>query len=160
MYWRFDPNKFALHMLPPILRRKGIYALLKCLMIGIGAVHKMFVNFREVIMRQLNYNGFTISLERFLNEQFSLEKEIFIKDYAADNVYLHMKDETPEEVYAGYQTEGDMLVLSSTGPDKISGGFTVMIPVGLATEENILIIRKWVDYYRMAGTMYKIETYE
>ena len=53
MYWRFDANKFALHQLPPFLRTKGIYAIIKCLMIGIDRVHSLFASHRESVIVQL-----------------------------------------------------------------------------------------------------------
>lgn len=160
MYWRFDANKFTLHQLPPFLRKKGIYAIIKCLMIGIDRIHAVFVSHRESVTQQLNHNGTVMSLEKFLNDKFSLSGEIYITEYLTNNTYMHKQGETPEDVYMGYQGEDETLVLSSVSPDKVSGGFAVMIPEGLATDENIAVIRKWVDYYRAAGTIYKIESYE
>ena len=160
MYWRFEANKFVLHQLPPFLRKKGIYAIIKCLMIGIDRVHSLFASHRESVTHQLKHNGTVVSLEEFLNEKFSLSGEIYITDYLTDNTYLYNEGEIPEDVYMGYEEEGEALVLSSVSPDKLSGGFAVMIPEGLATDENIAVIRKWVDYYRAAGTIYKIESYE
>lgn len=160
MYWKFDANKFALHQLPPLLRRPAIYALLKCLMIAIAAVHEMFVKHRDKTVRQLNYNGQTISLEKYLNELFSLDNAIYITEYTSSNIYLSLASENTPKVYVGNQNEGDIIYLSSASPEKVAGGFIVKIPAGLATEENIAIIRKWVDYYRMAGTIYTIESYE
>lgn len=160
MYWKFDANKFALHQLPPLLRRPAIYALLKCLMIALNTVHETFVRHRDKTVRQLNYNAFTISLERFLNELYSLDNSIYITEYKSSNVYLSLSSENNPKVYVGNQNEGDILYLSSASPETVSGGFVVKIPAGMATEENIAIIRKWVDYYRMAGTIYTIESYE
>lgn len=160
MYWKFDANKFALHQLPPCLRRKGIYALVKCLMAGISYVHSLFSSHRSSVMQQLNHNGSVMSLERFLNEKFCLSGYIYIKDFLSANTYLHYEGETPEEVHVGYQDEGDIFHLSSNRPDDVSGGFTIMIPESMATDDNLAMIRKWTDYYRVAGTIYKIETYE
>lgn len=160
MYWRFDARKFALHQLPPFMRKKGIYALIKCFLTGIDWVNSLFATQRETVAQQLNHNGTTMSLEKFLNDKFSLSGEIYITEYQTNNTYIHMQGETAEDVYVGYKDEGDTLVLSSVSPDKVSGGFAVNIPEALATEENIAVIRKWVDYYRAAGTIYKIETYE
>ena len=160
MYWRFDANKFALHQLPPFLRKKGIFAIIKCLMVGIDRIHSVFVSHRNSVIQQLNHNGTVMSLEKFLNDKFSLSGAIHITEYKTNNTYLHIEGETPEEVHMCNQDEGDSLVLSSVSPDKISGGFAVMIPERLATDENIAVIRKWVAYYRAAGTTYKIESYE
>lgn len=160
MYWKFDANKFALHQLPPCLRRKGIYALVKCLMAGISYVHSLFSSHRSSVMQQLNHDGTVISLEKFLNDIFSLSGEIYIKDFRSPNIYLHYEGEIPEEVYVGYQDEGDIFHLSSNQPDYMVGGFIIMIPESMATDENLAMIKKWTEYYRVAGTVYKIETYE
>lgn len=160
MYWRFDANKFALHQLPLFLRKKGIYAIIKCLMIGVDRVHSLFSSQRLSVSQQLKHNGTVISLEKFLNDKFSLTNEIYITEYLTDNKYLYYDGEMLEDVYMGYQGEDETFELSSVNPNNVSGGFAVMIPEGLATEENIAVIQKWVDYYRTAGTIYKIESYE
>lgn len=159
MYWKFDANKFALHQLPPFLRTKGIYALIKCIMAGIAWVYGLFTNQRETVMQKLNHNGTTLSLENFLNEKFKLSGEIYITEYLSDNTYLHNQGETAEDVYMAFQDEENNFFLSSESPDVLSGGFCINIPEGLYTDENLRAIRKWVDYYRAAGTMYKIEAY-
>lgn len=159
MYWRFDAKKFALHQLPPFLRKKGIYALIKCFLTGIDRVYNLFTTQRETVDQQLNHNGTTASLEDFLNDKFSLSGEIYITEYLTENIYIHRQGERSEDIYVGYKDEGDILVLSSVGPDKVSGGFAINIPEALATDRNIAIIKKWVDYYRVAGTIYKIMIY-
>lgn len=158
MYWKFDPDRFALQQLPPCLRKKGIYAIIKCLMIGISRVHALFVSHKETVDQKLSHDGTAMSLEAFLNEKFGAG--ITIREYRSENVYLHLYDEIAESVYVGYQDEDVALLLSSDSPDSIIGGFTVMVPKGLATDANIAEISRWVNYYRAAGTMYKIEIYE
>lgn len=159
MYWRFDAYKFSLQQLPPLLRGRVMSSLLKALTAAAEVVYDLFVAHRARVMRKLDYNGFTISLERFLNELFD-EDSIYITEFKSENVYLHYDYENLPNVYLGYQEEGDTISLSSTSPQDISGGFVVMIPSYLATDDNIALIRKWVDYYRMAGTIYRIESYE
>lgn len=160
MYWKFDSRKFALHQLPPVLRTKGIYALLKCVMAGLDYIYALFSGYRASVDQQLNHNGTVLSLEEFLNAKFSLSDEIYIIDFKNANTYLHKADEVEPDVYVGYQGEEDPLMLSSDAPDVVSGGFTIRIPEGLSTPENIALLTKWVEFYRPAGTIYKIETYE
>ena len=68
--------------------------------------------------------------------------------------------EVPEEVYLGFDNEITEVYLSANDPSVLSGGFVVYVPSGLATEDNLRTIRKWVEYYKMAGTEYKIVAYE
>lgn len=159
MYWRFDAKKFALHQLPPFLRKKGIYALIKCFLTGIDWVYSLFTTQRETVDQQLNHNGTTASLEKFLNDKFGLSQGIYISDYQTDNVYFHLEGEVPEDVYVSYQNEENDLFLPSTSPDKTSGGFLVKIPSSMNTSENLAVLNRWINYYRPAGTVYKIEVY-
>lgn len=159
MYWRFDAKKFALHQLPPFMRKKGIYALIKCFLTGIDWVYSLFATQRETITHQLNHNGSTASLEDFLNDKFGLSKGIYISDYLTDNIYLHLEGEVPENIYVSYQNEKDALFLSSISPDSTSGGFLVKIPAKLNTSQNLAVLNSWINYYRPAGTVYKIELY-
>lgn len=160
MNYSFDPVKWALHQLPPLLRKKRIYALIRCLMIGIAALHSRFMAYASGADMRLSGNGFTLNLQRFLNDLFSLDQEIVIAEFRTANVYLHYVGEKPEDVYLCYQNEGDSTAFPSWQPDDIAGGFVIRIPASLETSDNIALIRKWVDYFKTAGTTYKIETYE
>ena len=97
----------------------------------------------------------------FLNSRFALDPgTIYITDFRSENQYLHFYEEIADDVYMSYQSEGDRLTLSSHSPDSLAGGFVVMIPAALASDGNLAEIRRWVEYYRYAGTTYKISTYE
>lgn len=161
MYRKFDVDKFALQQLPPLLRNRVIYALLKSLLAGLSWLQKKFTSYSDEVTGRLAVNGFTINLEVFLNDIFSLDQgTIYITDYESEKDYLHYYEEIADDVYMGYESEGDQLHLSSSQPDSLAGGFAVMVPAELATEGNLATIRKWVEYYRYAGTTYKISTYE
>lgn len=159
MIYRFDPNKWALHQLPPLLWQPRIYSLLKALLVGVCEVYDSFMAYKEDVSRKITYNGYTVNLERFLNKTFCLENEITIEDYRNGNVFLHRDNENADEVYVSMKSEGDEFLLPSSKPDDIIGGFKIIIPETLNTEDSLAIIRKWVEYYRPAGTSYKIETY-
>lgn len=161
MYWNFNADKFSLQQLPPLLRTKGIYAVVKCCMTGLAWIQKKFASYREDVTGKLAGNGFTANLEKLLNVKLGLDAgTIYITDYLTDNIYLHYYDEVADNVYAGYSYEGDQLYLSSDDPSDLSGGFVVMVPSDLATDGNMATIKMWVEYYRYAGTIYKIKTYE
>lgn len=161
MYRNFDVEKFAMQQLPPLLRNRVIYALLKSLLAGLSWLQKKFKSYSDEVTGRIAVNGFTINLEVFLNDIFSLDPgTIYITDYESEKDYLHYYEEIAEDVCIGYESEGDQLLLSSSPPDALSGGFAVMVPAELATDKNLETIRKWVEYYRYAGTTYKISTYE
>lgn len=161
MYWRFDADKFTIQQLPPLLRRKGIYSLIRSLLVGINWIYDRFLAYREDVSGKLSGNGFVANLEKLLNEKLGVASgTILIVDYVTDNVYLHFYEEVAEKVYMSFADEGNQLILSSDAPGNLTGGFKVMIPMQLYSAENLATIRQWVDYYKYAGTLYKIETYE
>lgn len=157
MYSRFDINRFAWQQLPPLLRKKGVYALLRCLLIGMGTIYRSFVGYRESVLLKVNNNSFTVSLENFLNGLFGVSDRITITDFKDQNVYLHYDQETNENNYISYQDEGVPLNLSSVSPNMVTGGFEVNVPTKLATADNLKLIQKWVEFYKPAGTTYKIK---
>lgn len=160
MNYRFDIHKWLLLQLPLVLRKQRIYALIRCIAVGLNQVYEAFKNYSNDVVRRLENTSQVISLEKWLNDIFYLDGDIIIRDYISDNVYLHYQDEVPEEVYLGFPDEQTVVYLPSTSPSKLSGGFVILIPAELATEDNLKTIRKWVEYYRMAGTEYRIEIYE
>ena len=112
---------------------------------------------------RLSHNSFTIYLEKFLNDLLdATERRIYIADIIDDfSVYLSMKDEAA--IYEDSMTlkaeDLDTLIVPSEKPDRLTGRFGVYIPKELDSEINRRLIKQWVDYYKMAGTNYSIETY-
>ena len=161
MYWRFDAEKFALDQLPPLFRTKGIYALIKCLLAGVSWISRQFASYRSDVARRLAGNGFAANLERYLCDQLGVPAgSVYIRDKETGRVYLHFIDELADNVYVGYADEGDVFYLSSEDPGQLIGEFVVMVPAEIASDANLAVIRKWVEYYRYAGTAYTIEIYE
>lgn len=160
MNYRYDVDKWLLHQLPLVFRRPKLYALIRCIAVALTHVYTTFWRYSNDVRRRLDNTSQVISLERWLNDVFFLDGDIQIKDYASDNVYLHFQGEIPEDIYIGYDSEDAAIYLSANNPGVLSGGFAVYVPAELATEDNLRIIRKWVEYYKMAGTEYKIVTYE
>lgn len=159
MYYNFDTSKLARWLLPPILRRKGLLALIDALAMPLSSLSDRMSSYADGTLRKLSYNAFTNYLERFLNELFG--GGIYITDYAdEDFFYMSYKDETLDTVYVGISGEEGYdppVYLSSEQPDRISGGFIVNIPESLS--EKTGDIGKWVDYYKFAGVKYIIKTY-
>lgn len=161
MYYKFDVQKWILHQLPIILRRSVFYEFVRSCLHGIRKIYEEFYSYCQATDRQLGHNANTLMLQKWLNDVFFLsDGTIFLSNYLNDQVYFHYEDETPEEIYMSYQTEGDGVYLNSSEPGSEYGGFIVNIPVALGSQDNIAIIKKWVEYYKTAGVVYRIEKYE
>lgn len=162
MFYRFDVDKWIIHLLPPVLRKRSIYAFLRALLYPVKQLQAAFLAYKEGVDTQLAHNSFTDFLERFLNGLFFFEyNAIYITDVENDRVFLSFISEGFAPVYDSFQGEDPEadITLNSFSPDKISGSFTVHVPAALS-EEDIAVITNWVNYYRFAGTKFNIEVYE
>lgn len=159
MYSKFDVFKWSYLMLPNILRRPVLITFLKSVSEGFKEINNRYYIYRQATLQELAYNSTTIMLQRWLNNVFYLKDDIYITEYRNDKVYFS-KEEEPQLVYMSYQNESPGVYLNSSPPTEEYGGFVVNVPVTLATEQNIEIIKKWVNFYKTAGVCYRMEIYE
>ena len=159
MYYKFDVKKWALQLLPMVLRKRILFAFVKCCVHAISEVAENYYTYCNSVDRQLGHNANTLMLQKWLNDLFYLEDAIYISNYQNELMYLHYQDETLEEVYLSYKSEGKAIYLDSKAPSNEYGGFVVKIPAEIATVENIATIKQWVEFYKTAGVVYKIEQY-
>lgn len=161
MFRNFNIQHFSFKLLPPLLRTTRIKVLLLALIKPLSYVASKFDALLDLAGVRLGHGAFTVYLARYLNEVFGLDAEICIEDRMKDmTVYLHRRGDDYDNVLMSFKSEElDTLVLPSERPGRIVGGFAVMVPSHIANEENLRIIRKWVDYYKYVGTNYTIEIY-
>lgn len=159
MFYSFDIVKWVRSLLPPILRRNVVLAFVQSLIWPMVYVYELFSLYTQDIRQQLSYNAFTIYLEKFLNGLFGLDHEIYIEDYREEpTIYLAREAEKVQPDYFSRASESaDPVYVSNS--DLLIGGFYVMVPSSVATEENIALITRWVNYYRFAGTTFSIKKY-
>lgn len=162
MFYHFDVNKFILHLLPPVLRKASIYAFLRAMLYPVKQLHATFLAYKLTVDRQLTYNSFQNYLERFLNGVFYFDyKAIYITDVELDWADLSYQAEAVSPDYMSFkdETPASALELSSLNPSTITGRFIVHVPAALSSAD-VASIRNWVNYYKMAGTVFTIEVYE
>ena len=161
MFYQFDIDRWIIHQLPPVLRNSVVYAFLRTFVYPVKQLFETFSAYREAATRQLSFNAFTIYLQKWLNDVFFYTRdEIYITDEvypiaalsfaseAADPVYMTGADEVPSVA----------LELYSTPPDDKIGGFVVHVPAAM-TSSDIAVVEQWVNYYRFAGTQFRIVKY-
>lgn len=147
-------------LLPSILRRPVIYALFKCLLQPLRTISERYDEYISKVNLQIISRSGTIEMEAWLNSIFYLpEGTIYILDSSDAQNFLYLKGEGYATNYWHTKVEESPQYLNSI-VNEVFGGFIVFIPETLSDEDNLKIIRKWVDYYRIAGTNYKIQTYE
>ena len=84
-----------------------------------------------------------------------------ISDIVEPVLSLSFIGEGYEPVYMSFSDETDpaSFVLASWPPGETVGEFVVHVPESMS-EADIATVRQWVDYYKFAGTLFTIETYE
>ena len=161
MFYLFDVDRWIIQQLPPVLRRPGLYAFLRALLYPIKQLMQSLTAYREAIDRQLSYNAFEIYLEKWLNDVLFYDPgTIYITDEVLPIPALSLQSEGDAPVYMTDADEDPAVPLDlySTEPDVILGEFVVHVPSGIS-EEDIALVEQWVNYYKFAGTQYRIEIY-
>lgn len=162
MFYLFDVDRWIIHQLPPILRRKTIYAFLRVLLYPLKQLSQLLYAYKQRVDRQLSFNGFSNSLGRFLNDLFFYpEGTIYITDVVDPVVALAFQEEGFDPEYMSFQDETPDagFKLNSWPPGETVGQFVVHVPATMS-DADIATVRQWVEYYKFAGTLFTIETYE
>ena len=162
MYRNFNIYAFAVRLLPTFLRTDVIKAILWAILNPLDELISKFNSIVTESDRRLSHNSFTIYLEKFLNDLFSVQELIYITDYIDDwSVCLSMKEELRDyDIMTMREEELPTIVLPSDRPSTLRGYFIVNIPASLDTQENRALIARWVIYYKFAGTNFIIKQYE
>ena len=162
MFYRFDIDKWIIHLLPPDLRKASIYAFLRAMLYPVKLLQASFYAYKTGIDTQLAYCAFTNYLERFLNGLFYFEyNAIYITDVENERVFLAFSSEPADPVYMSFEDEtpATPLELTSLNPDLITGRFVVHVP-SVLSEADRATVYDWVNYYKLAGTAFTMEVYE
>lgn len=163
MWYDLDIDKLITHLLPVALRKPLLQSLLRSLLSPVKDLHARFISYRNAVNDKLSYNAHVIYLEKFLNDLYGfVNDEIYITDLILHaDVYLYNKDENQELLYLYNKAEGGKNTYLHGSPAlSLTGSFIVNIPASIDTPDARKTIQKWVDYYKYAGTTYKIESYE
>lgn len=159
MWYKFDPERFAEDMLPPILRRPLLLALLRAILKPLTSLMARFSALHEQSRKRLAITGQTISLVETLRERYRLPEGVIYMTEASErqlyifqtgegrtNTYIHSTREQRDPTTIRFAEEG------SREPD-----FMLHLPDFLASEEAE--IRRFLDLYKPAGKRYAIELY-
>lgn len=160
MFYDFDIYKWGLLILPPVLRKNRIYALLSVLLKPLYDLLQVFKTFRSNTLQRININGQVIYMEKALNDRFLLEyHEIYITDTGSE-------DETSSVLY---EDEGNTMIVYEDGSSsvtylkgldegKIHADFVVNVPSFL--DDYIDEIKVIIESNKPAGRSYSINIYD
>lgn len=157
MWYRIDIFKFSAMLLPPVLRKSRIFALLKVLVCWFAQLQREFLVYREDARQRMALNGQVIYIEKALNDYFLLQNpDIYISDISSfQRTFYVPQDENTAHIY-----DRDSLKVTylSNGSENAQLKFIVNVPSYLA--DRIQDIRNIIDYNKPAGRTYTINIYD
>ncbi len=160
MWYNVDVYKLGLQLLPPLLRKRVLFAFLRALLCPFRMLAELFRTFRRSSLSRLNVNGQVIYIEKALNDAFELQDgEIYLSD--TDDLMgscsvLYPQPEGSAMVFGG--DENEILYIPAGGDGKADGDYIVNVPSFL--EAELESIKTIVEYNKPAGRRYVIKVYE
>ena len=171
MWYRVDFVKLAVQLLPPVLRKRTLAALLGAMAAPVRSAHSDFTAYREYVAGRLGTTANTASLEKALNGAFFLDGSpirVETPDAAGETPW-HLKKEGREGVFL-HREGGSPAVMKHKGEADYGESFVVRVPSFLGTSpdasedkhggRHLRTIRTLLDYYKPAGRTFRIEIYD
>lgn len=171
MWYRIDILRYAVLLLPPILRSRRLVALLRVLTLPLRFLSGLFAEFCARTERRQGVTANVQSLEAMLNAEFFLhDGQIYIVSGEEESSrFWHFLREGQPPGYL-YAEGGNPLFLPQREGNSYKESFVVYIPTFLcssldADEDlyhgvNLRRIYNLLNYYKPAGRTFRIELYE
>lgn len=167
MWYDVDFTRWAVQLLPPILRSRVLVALLRILIIPLAYVHRLFTEYRKKVADRLDITASVQDIERALNRRFFLRnRQIYIESESDDRhpcLYFQAEGKPPTFL-------NPRMTLWMDGEVPSKPNFTIFVPSFLVTSLNpeedrhkgryLAEIIRIVELYKPAGRRYAITIYE
>ncbi|RKW60833.1 MAG: hypothetical protein D8H98_06265 [Prevotella sp.] len=167
MWYDVDFNRWAVQLLPPILRSRVLVALLRILIIPLAYVHRLFTEYRKKVADRLDITASVQDIERALNRRFFLRnRQIYIESESDDRhpcLYFQAEGKPPTFL-------NPRMTLWMDGEVPSKPNFTIFVPNFLVSSLNseedrhkgrhLAEIIRIVELYKPAGRRYHINIYE
>lgn len=174
MWYNVDLRRLGVQLLPPILRSKGLVALIYCLTTPIRWVLAQFSMWRTETDALLDTNATVASMEAALNRIFFLRyRQIYIDtpDWEERATTLYLQKERQAATYLRKTSEESPTYMVMAVEDQPEVNFTVMVPTFLCTSiesrtqdkygwRYLTQIKQLLDKYKPAGRTYRIMLYD
>lgn len=157
-----DFYTLIVRLLPPFLRRPVMIAWLYRLIHPVISLYGQFLGFRQQQLMRTSCTGQVISLEWLLNELFDpTGRGIYILTNGlstTDNfIYSETDSAASNDLYSESDAGMPPLYLYAEIDYFSLIHFTVFVPVALVFDP--VQLRAVVDYYRLAGKRFDVQTY-
>ncbi len=149
-------NKWAVMLIPPVLRKPFLVAFLKIAISQVGYLYTQFIKFRSTTNYRLKHNGQVCYLRAVLNDQFDpIDRQIEIGDAESRQSTLIYWRELERLVPDRYNP---VLIVSSRGYTSGSGfDFIVKVPSFIYSNPALVKqLRAVVVEYKLASKQFDV----
>nr|DAE31839.1 MAG TPA: hypothetical protein [virus sp. ctJrn16] len=167
MWYDVDFTRWAVQLLPPILRSRVLVALLRIIIIPLAYLHRLFTEYRKKVAERLDITASVQDIERALNRRFFLRnRQIYIESESDDRhpcLYFQAESKPPTFL-------NPRMTLWMDGEVPSKPNFTIFVPSFLVSSLNseedrhhgrhLAEIIRIVERYKPAGRRYAITIYE
>lgn len=168
MWYRFNIVKFAEQMLPPILRKGVLVALLTVLVTPLKTLYEAFTTYRNAVLDRLNINGHVLPLEMALNKACYTDLIYIESQNVRHKLFIYNEAEGQQPTYIYKEAEGGPqthLYFEANTPSDVN--FIVYIPRSICTSltdkaadtfhwHYLTTVKNLLNRYKAAGTTYEI----
>lgn len=159
MWYNFDIRKFGWQMLPPILRGKFLFAIIRVLLAPLVYIYDHFRDVKKMSDKTLEITGQVVSIEKALNDKYLFEnRDIYISDVPEQLVLLYKRIERKKTAVFRKRSEVEKTENVFMRGEGRLFDFIVNIPSDMRTYEAD--IRRIIDFYKPAGRSYTINYYD
>jgi len=157
--FNFDFDLFRDRYLPEHWRTPAVKDWIFSLFAPLKTLHQEFLDYRDVVLFDVAFNGQTIHLEFVLNELFAPGVGgIFIETQKDESlIFLSNKIENQPKIFLFNKSELEPPIFLKNRAERLEFNFIVFVPVAIVFDEDELKAK--INFYRLAGKTFKIETY-
>lgn len=142
------------------LRGPRMIDMFKSMLEPVESINVKFVAKTEEVDYFLQFNGQTIYLEHYLNDQYdNILRRIFIENTATTNrvtIYFKSEGQAPTNIFFKSESQPPAYLRWRSEP-VTSNDFIVWVPSDITYDETVM--RSQIDLYRIAGKLYTIQTF-
>jgi len=172
MWYKIDVVKFAMQLLPTMMRGRVLMALIKIMASPLSDLQERFISYKNIVSSRLNNTAQVQSIQKVLNDAFYLHHdEIFISTEEEERfIPLYYNDEKKDPKYVNMEVDSCSLRLRYKDEISVRENFVLNIPTSLCTSINpdedaysgtyLQTILNLLNYYIAAGRTYRIKLYD
>lgn len=156
MWYNVDILKFALKVLPPVLRRNVLFAFMKVLLAPLIELQTAFIQYVRQCNDNIRVNGQVIYIVKAIKDYFLLDNDdVYITELDVSKKLLYFRN-SESYVYISNDINNPTYIYNTTYNAQMR--FIVNIPEYLS--DRIEEVRSIVEFNKPAGRQFIINVYE